>query len=81
MLNFGWWRDKDNREGAKSIVDILKVVVPALVLVGGAALGVFYATSDKPADTGGTTTTIEGNTVNTGDGSNVNIGGSQTVNQ
>ena len=81
MLNFGWWRDKDNREGAKSIVDILKVVVPALVLVGGAALGVFYATGDKSSAPAGNTTTIEGNTVNTGDGSNVNIGGTQTVNQ
>ncbi|MFK7943525.1 MAG: hypothetical protein AB8B85_11515 [Paracoccaceae bacterium] len=77
MLSFGWWRDKDNREGAKSIVDILKVVVPAVVIAGGAIWGVVYATADKPTPAPGPT--ISGNTVNTGDGANVNIGGTQEV--
>ena len=67
MLNFAWWRDKDNREGAKSIVDVLKVVIPALVVAGGALWGVLAVTGDKP----GPAPAIS---VTTGDNSPVAIG-------
>ncbi len=49
MLNFNWWRDKDNREGAKTIVDVLKIAVPAIGIAGAAIWGILYATDDKPA--------------------------------
>ncbi|MEM1298192.1 MAG: hypothetical protein AAGH68_02855 [Pseudomonadota bacterium] len=72
MLNFGWWRDKDNREGAKTIVDVFKVVVPALVIAGGAIWGVLYASdSAKPP----AQPTIS---VTTGDNSPVAIGDGNT---
>ena len=73
MWNFGWWRDKDNREGAKSIVDVLKVVIPALVISGGAVWGVLYATDKKPPD--GTSITVS-----TGANSPVTIGEGNTQN-
>ena len=69
MLKFGWWRDKDNREGAKSIVDVLKVVIPALVISGGAVWGVLYATDNKTSDAPSiTVTTGENSPVTIGDG-------------
>lgn len=75
MLNFGWWRDKDNREGANAIIDVLKVVVPALVIAGGAIWGVLAVTGDKEDPAPGTV--IKNTTVKAGDGANINIGGTQ----
>jgi hypothetical protein len=79
MLNFTWWRDKDNREGAKSIVDVLKVVVPALVIAGGAVWGLLYATEDTPkADPGISVTTGDGSPVIIGDGNTQQINTQET---
>lgn len=51
MFNFGWWRDENNRQAAETIVNVLKVVVPAAVAVGvgvAAYLGYTTAQPDKP---------------------------------
>lgn len=86
MFSFDWWRDKDNREGADKIVGILKVVIPAALVLGGAAWGL-WPQDDKPtpspaptveATGGAVVNTGSGNAVSTGDNSSVNIGGTQT---
>lgn len=71
MFNFGWWRDKDNREGAKTIVDVLKIVVPAACVAGAAIWGFFYATDDV-------STPAPAISVKTGDNSPVAIGDGNT---
>lgn len=86
MFNFDWWRDKDNREGADKIVGILKVVVPAALVLGGAAWGL-WPQDQKPAPASGPAisatgeamvNTGSGNQVSTGDGGTVVIGGQNT---
>lgn len=71
MFNFGWWRDKDNREGAKTIVDVLKIVVPAACVAGAALWGFFHVTEDAPAPAPAVSVT-------TGDNSPVAIGNQNT---
>ena len=86
MFRFDWWRDKDNREGADKIVGILKVVIPAALVLGGAAWGLWpqdKKQTQAPAPSGEATggavvNTGAGNAVSTGDNSSVNIGGTQT---
>lgn len=39
MFRFSWWRDQNNRDGAKAIIDILKVVVPAVLVAAVAVAG------------------------------------------
>ncbi len=72
MRTFQWWRDKDNRDGLKAIFDILKIAVPALVILGGAVWGYFYTADKGPAPDAPDVT------VTTGDGSGVVIGDGNT---
>lgn len=85
MLDFEWWRDKDNREGAVALSTVLKVVVPAVAAVGAVVAGYFYAKDESPvpgtdpapviAAPDSQVQTGDGVQVRTGDHSPVTIGG------
>lgn len=75
MLRFGWWRDPNNRDGAKAIVEVLKFVLPA----GGTALvavAVWFGFLKPQSDDAGPSAP----TIQTGDNSPVNTGsGDQNI--
>ena len=81
MLNFGWWRDKDNREGAVALSNVLKVAVPAVIAAGALVAGSYYAKEEPPAPVPGTApiSAATGSQVQTGDGTQVRAGDNSPV--
>ena len=54
MFRFSWWRNQNNRDGAKAITDVLKVVVPAGLVCIAAVAGYFgWIAPQDSTDNGG----------------------------
>lgn len=71
LLNFNWWRDKDNRDGAQAIVGVMKVLVPASFVAVVAVAGWLQFKPD-PIDPAEDKT--EQSSIQTGDNSQVQTG-------
>lgn len=82
MRLFSWWRDRDNREAVKTIVDSLKIVLPVLG-VGAAAvlsyLGLAGSDPEAPPPSPPEIAAGDGSMIQTGSGVMVRADGSATV--
>ena len=80
MFKFSWWRDENNREAAKTITDILKVAVPAIVVCAVAVAGWFGWQSSKAKDPAvPTIQTGDNSPVQTGNGKQIVAGDNATI--
>ncbi len=76
---FDWWRDENNRDGASSLVGILKVVIPAGMVVVVAVAGWFGFKPDGGSDSQPSIQVGDNSQVNTGDGTLIVQGDQSSV--
>ena len=82
MFKFDWWRDSDNRDGATAIVGLLKIVVPALIVVAlGVAgwVGLDFAANDPAPQDEPDIPVGDNSTVQTGTGTQIVTAGDANV--
>jgi hypothetical protein len=82
MRWFEWWRDKENREGVKTLFEVLKIAVPAGIAAIAIVAGWFYTkepVKPDPKPAGDTITVTGGGAVSTGSGTAISTGDQSPV--